>query len=194
MTRLRFVNLGMSALLAGVLSGCGGGKAEMQAGAPPGPPPRAAELDRLNDMVGNWEYTMEMTPEGMDKPMVSKGTVSTQWDCDKHCIVEHVDGDMGEQGKFHGMSVMTWDPKAKTYRSMWCDSTGEVSMGTSEYDDETKTWTGKSKGANGMGDTVVGEWTSRVIDANTVEWSGTQWNAWKTKKLVEFKGTNRRRS
>lgn len=156
------------------LAGCAEPAGKMEGG---GPPPRPAELDRLDMLVGTWEGTAEMSVPGVDEPTTSKIVTTTKWELDKRFLVDHFEGDMGEEGKFEGVGVWTWDPKAKEYRNWWFDSLGSFSHGTTKYDEETRTLHMRWEGTNSMtGKPSYGDGTSKFIDDNTQQWTYKEWD------------------
>lgn len=174
------------------LVGCGEPTCDMEGG---GPPPRPAELDRLDMLVGTWEGTAEMSMPGMDEPMTIRGVNTTKWELDKRFLIEHFEGDMGEEGKFEGVGVWTWDPKAKVYRNWWFDSYGSFSQGTAKYDEETRTWHMRGQGTNAMtGKPSYGAGTSKSIDDNTQQWTWSEWdNFLHWGEPMTYKGTSQRK-
>lgn len=184
---------GMSAVALLAAAGC-------QQGPPKGmsmedmmkPPPRPVELDKLETFVGSWEGTSECKMMGSDEVMAGHGSSTASWDCDRRVVLEHWDADMGKGDKMHGIGIWTWDPKANKYRNYWFDNLGSTGSGTSTYNEGTLTWHMKTKGTGPMGETV-GEGTVKMRDNNSMEWTFSEWNAWKTQKIMEMKGTSRRK-
>jgi hypothetical protein len=77
--------------------------------APPPPPCAAPEFRQLDFWVGTWEGVWEggSGTNVIDRPYGD-------------CVVrERFDG-----GDFQGMSVSTWDPKARLWRQTWVDNRG----------------------------------------------------------------------
>lgn len=177
------------AALAG-LTGCDQPQMSMQDMQPP---PRPAELDRLEPMVGEWDTEMTMTMPGSDKPMTSKGSSSIKWGLDKNYLVEHVQGDMGEMGKFQGMSVMSYDAKDKVYRMWWFDSMGAVGEGTLTCDAGGKTWNGESEGDNlRTGQKSRGYGGHTMVDNNTIDWNWRETDMW-GRETMKMTGKNKRK-
>ena len=179
-------------LAATFVVGCGDGDKKM-AMTPPPPAQRPAEMDQLAWMIGSWDFEMTGTMMGMDKPFVCKGTSTAAWDVDRWVITEHVQGTMGEMpGMFHGMGIYMYDPKAKAYRTGWLDNEGGMSHGRMTYDAGTQMW--KTKGMSeklASGAKSKGEGWMKMVDANTIEWGGTEYDA-HGNKIMDMKGTSRR--
>lgn len=189
-TRTLSLALGLLTALA-LTAGCQQPAHDMQAG----PPPRPAELDRLESWAGTWTGTGECTihtPEGPQKCNVT-GTEYATWTCDKRFLMSNCEYDMGgEIGKMTGISMVTWDAKGGKYRSWWFDSMGTCAEGTMSFDEKNNCWTMKSKGHNPMtGEPTCGEGSFKVsADGRSMEWTMTEWDSWKLKKSMEMKGTS----
>lgn len=153
------------------------------------PPPRPAELDRLNSFVGSWEGTMEMKDQSGN---VTKGTVksTSTWEADKRAVLERIEGSMNNE-RMSGVGLWTYDAKTKQYKAFWTDSHGNESHSTSTYDEATKTWHLKSSGRNPQkGMKMTEEATLRFTDANTAEWQSTMRVG---EAVMEMKGVNKRK-
>ena len=186
--------LGFSTILAGLLAGCQQPKMDMAEMMKP--PPRPAELDQLEMLVGNWEGTSEMKMMGADKPMIMKGTDTISWDADKWLLVERSEGTMGDAGnKMMGLAVWTWDPQIKKFRLWGSDNYGMVMTGTATYDAPTKTWHMQGNtSAPARGEKSYGEGTLKMSTGNTMEWNWTEWDCnWKCQKYMEMHGTSHRK-
>ncbi|MEE8170946.1 MAG: DUF1579 family protein [Phycisphaerae bacterium] len=186
----RFVNCG--GLLTLVLAvGCGAPKGGM-AMEDMQPPPRPAEMDQLAAWVGNWTYTVEMSAPGTPEPMTGSSRIT--WEYGKRFLIEHMEGQMGEEETFRGMAIYTWDANAGKYRTWMFDNMGGVDTGTMSYDESTNTWHMSGKGYNpANGERTYGEGSIKMEDDNTMEWQWTEWDSpWKLQELMSFKGTSRR--
>ena len=158
------------------------------------PPARPAELDQLNAFIGEWDGTAEITMPGSDKTMTGRGHSVARWAADKWAMIEEYEESGGDEQPTKGLAVWTWDPEDKEFRAFWTGSHGGWGHGSIRYDEKTDTWhmTAHSENPyNGM--KTVGEGTVKFPDANTQEWSYTEWGPWKMKKLFEMKGTSHRK-
>lgn len=155
-------------------------------------PERPAELDLLNMMVGRWEGTGTMKFTFLDETLEGKGTNTAAWECDNRVLVNRGTYEMGELGTMNGIEIWTWDDKAGKYRMHWFDSFGMTGNGTAKYDEETRTWHMKSRGKDPDGHKTISEGTITYTDADTLEWTWTEWSALKLFKIVEMSGTSRR--
>jgi hypothetical protein len=157
-------------------------------------PQRPAELDRLNMMLGTWETTAEMKMEGNDEVMKGTGQGTATWECDGWCLVERGTYDMGgDMGKMQGISIWTWDAKAKKYRTFWVDSMGSADVGTGTYDEKTKTWKMSGTSRTPMGKAKT-HGTAKVVDDKTMEWTFSQRvGPFGMFKMMDMKGTSRKK-
>lgn len=192
MTRTKFMVASVITLLAVGLVGCQ--QPETDLSEMMKAPPRPAELDQLDVLVGTWEGTAELKMAGSDEVMTSQGIETVSWEADKWLLVSRYEYQMGDEGVMKGLSVMTWDPKAKKYCSWGFDNYGYRGTATMTYDAATKTWHFKGKSANPLtGEKSIGKGSSVMIDDNTQEWSWTERDSWGLKTLMEIKGTSRRK-
>jgi hypothetical protein len=172
-----------------LLAGCQSQNGKMTADAMK-PPPRPPELDKLQAFVGKWEDHGEGT--AMGQTVKFSGTATMNWEVDGRVLLGRGEGTMGDM-KMQSLEMWTWDPKAKKYMTVWMQNSGEVSHGTATYDEATRTWKMQGKGRNmNTGTATCGEGKIKMIDNNTMEWTFTEWDGWKTKKLFEGKGTSKR--
>jgi hypothetical protein len=149
---------------------------------------RPAELDLLEPLIGEWETTGEMRVLGSDEVIPLKGTMAARWGCDRRVLIEEAVFEMGEE-KMTGTGVWTWDRKARKYRTWWFESNGQVAEGVCRYDAGTKTWKFRGEGMIGP---QTG--TATLKDPNTTEWTHVEWTPTRLRKIVDMKGTSRRRS
>jgi hypothetical protein len=159
------------------------------------PPPRAAELDRLEQWVGTWQTTGEM--KGCDgKIMHMTGMSTVAWECDRTVLVDRMETvceEMKDMGKMTMLSVYRWDATEKEYEMNWFDSFGTASDGDMTYNEATKTWHITGDGYNPMyRQNTHFAGSVRMPDSSTMEWIWTVWDAWKMTKLEEGKGTSKR--
>lgn len=186
-----FVILLCATAAIGLLTGCESKNGGMSMEDMMKAPPRAPELDKLQAFVGKWEDHGEGT--AMGHAMKFSGTATMNWEVDGRALVGRGEGTMGDM-KMQTLEIWTWDPKAKKFMTMMMENSGEMSHGTATYDEPTRTWKMKSKGRNmNTGDTSVGEGTIKMIDNNTMEWTFTDWDGWKMKKMFEGHGRSERR-
>jgi hypothetical protein len=174
-----------------VLAGCSQQKMDMSSMKPP---VRAAELDMLEPMVGNWSFTGEMKmPDG--KVIKNSGTSSSAWECDRRVLVERAEEQMeGMPEKNYSFAIYTWNPDKKAFNTHYINSMGHESHGMMTYDPATKIYHMTGKGPDPMtGQTSHFDGHFKMIDNSTGEWEFGIWDAWKLSKTMEGKGTITRR-
>jgi hypothetical protein len=168
--------------------GCSQQKMDMQNMKPP---ERPKELDQLESWVGKWEGTGEMTMHG--KVMKSDATSEISWDLDKRILVERMNETMGEM-KMSGMGIYMYNTREKEFKSAYVNNMGGTAHGELKYDDKTKSWKMTMKGRMMDGaDMTTGEGTFKMPDANTMEWTWTEWDSWHLTKMGEGKGIMHRK-
>jgi hypothetical protein len=192
MTRISFAGVIVIALMAVVFVGCQQPKIDMSEMMKA--PARPAELDHLEMLVGRWEGDAEMKVVGCDEVMTGEGVETVSWDADKWLLVSHFEYKMGDGDPMKGIGITRWDPKAKKYCGWSADNFGYTSIGSGTYDEATRTWHFKGKSHNPMtGEKSVGEGKAVMVDDDTQEWTWTEWDPWKLRKLMELKGTSHRK-
>lgn len=192
MTRIRLTGIAAIGLVALALFGCQAKPMDMDQAMKP--PPRPAELDRLEKLVGVWVGDATMKMHGSPDFMTSHGVETVSWEADGWVLISRFKYSMGDEDKMSGMGIWTWDPKAKKYRMWHFDSLGGSGVGTMTYDEEDDTWYFEGQGHNPYkGEKTVGEGWSKFTDANTQEWHWTEWGPWKLKKIMEGEGVSRRK-
>ncbi|MEK6643399.1 MAG: hypothetical protein AABZ08_05775 [Planctomycetota bacterium] len=190
MTTLARIHVALTTLC--LLCGCAGAK---NAGVAKGPPPRAPELDALDAWLGEWDVTGQVREIGTGRTMQAKGHESVRWSCDKQFLVEETTwgGDTPESMET-AMTVRTWNPHAKVYRSWYFSSHGTVGHSKMTYDSATKTWRAQTKNVDPETcEPVRGEMVIKLTDPATMDWTYDEWDGLKLKKLVEMKGVSKRR-
>lgn len=160
-----------------------------------GPPPRPAELDKLNAWSGTWNSTCEMTmctPKG-DQKSTCSGKETAKWILSDRYLRSECEYDMGpEMGKMTGESTMSWCPKAKKYMSSWMDSMGGHACGEMWWDEAKNQWMMKGKGMMPDGSPSCSEGWIKFTSDKTMEWGFTEYKTGflsKT-KCMEMKGTS----
>jgi hypothetical protein len=190
MTRqhLRIV-LGIGVLIAG-LAGCQ--KPDMSAMMTK--PERPAELDHLSKLVGHWHGTAEMRMPGSDEVGKSTYTSASEWDLDGWTMTERVTITIEDGEKMNSMGIWAWDAKAKKFHIWYFSDWGNVGTGTCTFDEETMTWTGKSKSRDMVsGQTMVSKYKMKLVDDHTMEWEETVYDSLGMTKYFELSGTGHKK-
>jgi hypothetical protein len=113
----------------------------------PGPAPEIPELRPLEHYVGDWlaSSNLKGDPEAADGAKTT-GTARGEWILGGRFLRQtwKLD-DAGELGPLSGMTLMTYDPARKVYRSWAFSSTGSAleSEGRWAPGTRTMTWTGR---------------------------------------------------
>jgi hypothetical protein len=114
------------------------------AGMPP-MPTAGPEHAILKDHAGVWDATVQMWMAPNQPPSVSKGVETSTMVGDFWLVTDFKSEMMGQP--FVGHGTMGYDPAKKKYVSTWVDSmTPSISLGESDYDAATRTFTGWTDG------------------------------------------------
>ena len=112
--------------------------ARPEAPAMPTPGPEHAVL---KDLAGTWDATVESFAAPGQPPMLAKGIETGTMVGGFWLVSDFKSEVMGQP--FLGRSTLGYDPVKKKYVSTWIDSmTPSLSVGESDYDAATKTFTG----------------------------------------------------
>lgn len=155
-------------------------------------PERPGELDRLDFLVGEWEYTGEADFGFLDQALEVTSTIACEWANDDWYLVCHEDAEMEELGKIKVTWVWSYDGRAKKYRTWWFIGIGETVTGTATFDGPAQVWTEKGKSRSELGNSTY-RGTMRIMDDDTVECDYTQRTFLGLVKLADYKGTMRRK-
>lgn len=155
-------------------------------------PARPSELDRLNMLVGAWDTAGTVKLIGMDDPIETTGRSVARWSADGWLLIDESEYDMGSLGRMSGVSLWTWDDRAKVYRVYWFDSFGERASGTARFDEATRTWRMKTSGRSAVC-SVMSQGEIQLLDDGRLAWTYDQWDGWGFMKFAEMRGTSTRR-
>ncbi len=155
-------------------------------------PQRPAELDQLNAFAGRWEFEGEAKMAGLDEVLKTTGTNEAKWDGDGWFLVSRGTFRMGELGEMTGVEHWTYDTHDKKFRSTWIDTMGSIGAGKSWHDAKTDTWHMRATSHGPFGKST-GKGQVKFIDANTMEWTWTEYSMGGLMKTMEMSGTSRRR-
>jgi hypothetical protein len=143
------------------------------------PPPPAAELKKLDFIVGNWtaEGTFTFGPPGTPASKFSE-TSHAEWMDGNYFLVEHSDSDLGPMGKAKELAIFGYDSDKKVYTYNAFNSTGQAETSTGTVDGDTWSWT-SDEHMGGM--TMKGRFTMKVLSPTSytmkfeLSQDGTQW-------------------
>ncbi len=155
-------------------------------------PARPAELDRLNMLVGEWDTAGTIKMIGMDAAIETTGHNVARWSADGWLLIDESTYDMGALGTMSGVSLWSWDDRAKRYRVDWYDSFGERASGYAYYDEVSHVWHLKTSGRSALC-SVANKGTIKVIGDGHLVWTYDQWDAWGFLKFSEMRGRSQRR-
>lgn len=97
----------------------------------------------LDQLVGNWDYTVKFWETPESEPSESTGTSEIEWILGGRYIQQTTKG-MAMGQEFEGMGLMGYDNAKEEYVSVWVDNMGTGLMtGTGTYDAATKTFEDK---------------------------------------------------
>jgi hypothetical protein len=149
-----------------------------------GPSPDVPELKELNHYLGQWEDEIAGRPE-------VKRTENCEWILDGRFLRQSWFTDAADgTPPAHGLTIMTFDPERKAYRSWAFLATGSVNENEGVWDATTKTFTWGHRLPN-KSETVVTK-ASFAVDA------AQSWSIVKTdehnKVIREVAGRSIRRS
>lgn len=148
---------------------------------------RPQALEHLDNWIGTWEMTGEMTMRGEEKATPVKGVSVVTWEADKRVLVEKSSSEMGEWPKWSGVGLWGYDAAHERYNIVWFDNYGGSAHGHAKYCPDTKTWYFKAKSDHGKA-----SGTAVLKDDNTIEWTHVERGPFGI-KMFEFKGTSKRK-
>jgi hypothetical protein len=154
---------------------------------------RPEELRKLDFLVGNWSTTMEGKMAGADEMMKGSGTGETMWALNDRYLVTTMTAEMGEMGSMVGREVWTYDPSIGKFRTWWFDDWGMTGEGKAWHDATTGVWHMKGHGYNTVdGRKTMMKGTMKPIDANTLEWTWSEYDSLGLIKFMDMTGVSKR--
>jgi len=137
------------------------------------PPARPCELDAYDVFVGSWTWEAEMlNADGPDKNWT--GTAEWNWTLDKRCLRGMISS-QNNSVKFEAEGIWSWHPREKRYIWGMFNNWGYPQRGTATYNAAEKSWRMSYKSVGLDGTTSYGEYRMCVVDADTLNWSMTEW-------------------
>lgn len=146
------------------------------------------ELRVLEDMIGTWDEVMSnKATEWLPKAERSAAVTKKNWSLGGKVI--RMEG-VWMPAKTEFLSLVSYDPATKEYRTWYFDSAGGQPRGSvrGTWDDKTRTmtWTGTDEAGN----KTVGK--SKIIDRDTHEWTVVTTNP-DGKVVLDISAKNTRR-
>src|SRR5215207_5273144 len=148
----------------------------------------APELRILDDMIGTWDEVLSNKPtEWLPKAERSQSVTKKTWALGGTFI--RMEG-VWKPAKTEFLSLVSYDPATKGYRTWYFDSAGGQPRGSvrGTWDDATRTmtWTGTDEAGN----KTVGK--SRIIDRDNHDWTFVTTDP-QGKVVLDLAGKNTRR-
>ncbi len=118
----------------------------------------------LEQMVGDWNYTLKYWSSPDAPPEESSGENEIEWILGKRFLEMEVEGtSMGQP--FKGMGIIGYDNAKKEYVGMWVDSMGTGIMTSSgQYDTETNSFTEKGTFTDPLSGQQSFKGVTKIID------------------------------
>jgi hypothetical protein len=129
--RMRFSLLEFGPVL--LLAGLG------MAQAPAGPPKPGPAHQKLASFVGKWRTEGDMKPSSLGPGGKFSSSSTCEWFDGNFAVLCHSDGTM-QTGSVKGLSIMAWDPAAKTYTYFSTNSMGQGGFSRGIVEGDTWTW------------------------------------------------------
>jgi hypothetical protein len=112
--------------------------------APSGPPKPGPQHRNLGYFAGKWESEGDMKPSALGPGGKFTYTQTCEWFDGNFALVCHSEGTI-QTGSVKGLSIMGWDPAAKTYTYFSTNSWGQVTFSRGTVEGDTWTWNNESK-------------------------------------------------
>ena len=107
--------------------------------APAGPPKPGPEHEKLAYFAGKWESEADMKPSTFGPGGKFTYTQNCEWFEGNFAVVCHSDG-KSQTSSVKGLSIMGWDPVAKTYTYYSTDTNGRSTFSRGTFEGDTWTW------------------------------------------------------
>lgn len=153
-------------------------------------PRRPEALDRLDRLVGRWDYEGQARIAGLEQPLEVAGEGEARWGGDGWYVVSTGVHTIRELGDFYSQETWSYDPRADVYRLTWADSMGATGIGAGTFDPASDTWTFDCESYGPAGRTRV-ESTIRWADDDTLEMTWVETLG--LIRTMEMAGTARRK-
>lgn len=126
-------------------------------------PPRPEELKVLDRLVGSWDTTAISKPAvWTPKEVRTTSKVEWKWVLGGRFLEDATKVSDGTQA----LSLTTYDPQMKAFRSWWFNSLGHTSKSNGQWDEKTTTLSFES----GLPDGLTSRSSVRFIDKDRHEW------------------------
>src|SRR5215471_15027141 len=112
--------------------------------APAGPPKPGPEHQKLAYFAGRWTSEGDMKPSQFGPGGRLTFTQTCEWFDGNFALVCHSDG-QSQAGSVKGLSIMGWDPAAKTYTYYSTNTLGQSTFSRGTVEGDTWTWNNETK-------------------------------------------------
>jgi len=134
----------------------------------PTPPP---ELKRLEPMIGTWAGTVQIVP-----PSEMKGGSKAEWTLGGMYLREDGWFEMPDAQKVNYVNYITWDAKAKVFRTWYFSDRGERGEGQMTVSADGKEIRLEAKGFDAQGGVSTGEGAVIFPDEGAMEFTWRERN------------------
>ena len=112
--------------------------------APSGPPTPGPEHQKMAYFAGKWDIEGDMKPSSFGPGGKFTTKQSCEWFAGNFALVCHSDTSM-PTGSVQGLSILAWDPNAKTYTYFSTNSSGQGGFSRGTVEGDTWTWNNETK-------------------------------------------------
>lgn len=148
--------------------------------APAGPPKPGPEHQKLAYFAGNWQFETDMKPSPFGPGGKFVYTQTCEWFDGNFALVCHADGKT-QSGVIKTLSIMGWDPSAKTYVYFETNTMGQNLFSRGTVEGDTWTWNNEFK-MNGK--PVVGRFTLKQVSPDACTYKFEMPGSDETMKLM----------
>jgi hypothetical protein len=135
------------------------------------------QLKCYEPLVGNWVYqgpALEEIPGVLAKGDSMVARFTWKWIVNKHALETRWTLEAPAKTTVEGRGLIAWDSAESRIVGGSVDSVGAHGLDVITYDAATKTWTTKSRGADGQGRATTGTIVIKLVSADTLTWQLTE--------------------
>ncbi len=136
------------------------------------------------------EMRKMMGEKGKDIPDSFKGEMASTWAMDGRYIKSEGWHEFGGGAKSSMIEYITYDSKAKKFRTWYFSDYGERGESTMTPSDDGKSFKFKGTGVDMMGNSVSMTGSMRFVDNDTIEWDWAEYQG--LMQTMKIKGTSKR--
>jgi hypothetical protein len=154
-------------------------------------PPRPAELDLLEPLVGEWEVNGVARIAGLEEVIQLAGTSSAKWDADRTHMIDTSYTSMPGMGGLTGTMLWVWDHRGGHFRILRVDGYPVSAVGKARFAEEDMTWH-LAMNVRLPELNAYARGTIKIVDDNTLHWTWREWDSLMLVELADMKGTSNR--